>query len=125
MGFFDAFLNDKTNPWPGHILKSINQFEIILKASFSVPQLIFKHSTRCNISHIVKSDFISNYGFSSDDFGLWHLDLLAYRNVSNAIAQRLGVAHQSPQLIVIKNAEALKSASHENIRDVLLCKYLN
>ena len=26
----NAFLNDKTNPWPGHILKSINQFEIIL-----------------------------------------------------------------------------------------------
>ena len=58
MGLFDAFLNDKTNPWPGHVLESVNQFEIILKASFSVPQLIFKHSTRCNISHIVKSDFI-------------------------------------------------------------------
>ena len=125
MGLFDAYLNNKSNPWPGHILESMDQFKIILKASFSVPQLIFKHSTRCNISHIVKNDFIFNYGFSNKDFGLWYLDLLAHRAVSNAIAQRLGVLHQSPQLIIIKNAESIKSASHENIRDVLLSKYLN
>ena len=125
MGLFDAFVNDKSNLWPGHILETMDEFETILKASFSIPQLIFKHSTRCNISHIVKNDFISNYGFSSDDFGLWHLDLLAHRTVSNAISQQLGVVHQSPQLIVIKNGKALKSASHENIRDVLLSKFLN
>lgn len=125
MGLFDAFVNDKSNLWPGQILETMDEFETILKASFSIPQLIFKHSTRCNISHIVKNDFISNYGFSSDDFGLWHLDLLVHRTVSNAISQQLGVVHQSPQLIVIKNGKALKSASHENIRDVLLSKFLN
>lgn len=80
MGLFDAFVNDNSNLWPGHTLETMDEFETILKASFSIPQLIFKHSTRCNISHIVKNDFISNYGFSSDDFGLWHLDLLAHRN---------------------------------------------
>ena len=125
MGLFNTFLNDKSSLWPGHTLKTMDEFDTILKASFSIPQLIFKHSTRCNISHIVKNDFISNYGFSSDDFGLWYLDLLAHRTVSNAIAQHLGVAHQSPQLIVIKNGKALKYASHENVRDVLLGKFLN
>ena len=125
MGLFDAFVNDKSNLWPGHTLETMDEFETILKASFSIPQLIFKHSTRCNISHIVKNDFISNYGFSSDDFGLWHLDLLAHRTLSDAIAKHLGVVHESPQLIVIKNGKALKSASHEKIRDVLLSKFLN
>ena len=125
MGLLDAFVNDKSNLWPGQILETIDEFETVLKASFSIPQLIFKHSTRCNISHIVKNDFISNYGFSSDDFGLWHLDLLAHRTLSDAIAKHLGVVHESPQLIVIKNGKALKSASHEKIRDVLLSKFLN
>ena len=125
MGLFDAFVNDKSNLWPGHTLETMDEFETILKASFSIPQLIFKHSTRCNISHIVKNDFISNYGFSSDDFGLWHLDLLAHRTLSDAIAKHLGVVHESPQLIVIKNGKALKSTSHEKIRDVLLSKFLN
>ena len=125
MGLFDAFVNDKSNLWPGHTLETIDEFETILKVSFSIPQLIFKHSTRCNISHIVKNDFISNYGFSSDDFGLWHLDLLAHRTVSNTIAEHLGVVHQSPQLIVIKNGKTLESASYENINNLLLSEFLN
>ena len=125
MGLFDAFVNDKSNLWPGHTLETMDEFETILKVSFAIPQLIFKHSTRCNISHIVKNDFISNYGFSSDDFGLWYLDLLAHRTVSNAIAEHLGVVHQSPQLIVIKNGKTLESASYENINNLLLSEFLN
>lgn len=54
----------------------------------------------------------------NDEFYL--LDLLAYRNLSNDIAERFGVQHQSPQLIVIENGKAIRSVSHQSInKDVI------
>jgi bacillithiol system protein YtxJ len=43
------------------------------------------------------------------------LDLIEYRSISNEIASRFGVVHQSPQMIVLKNGKAVYDASHESI----------
>ena len=125
MGLFDAFFRDEKNVWPGPKLEHMAQFDMLMTNSFSTPQLIFKHSTRCSISRFVLNAFIANYGYSPQDFGAWYLDLLVYRSISNRIAQRLDVVHESPQLIVIKNGKTLESASHENINNLLLSKFLN
>ena len=124
MGLFDAFFRDEKNVWLGPKLEDMAQLDILMTNSFSTPQLIFKHSTRCSISRFVLNTFIANYGYSSQDFGAWYLDLLAYRSISNVIAQRLDVLHESPQLIIIKNGKTLESASHENINNLYLTKYL-
>ena len=124
MGLFDAFIRDDKNVWPGPKLEDMAKFNMLMTNSFSTPQLIFKHSTRCSISRFVLNTFIANYGYSSQDFGAWYLDLLAYRSISNVIAQRLDVLHESPQLIIIKNGKTLESASHENINNLYLTKYL-
>ena len=125
MGLFNTFFKNNDNLWRGNALESINQLEDLMNASFSTPQLIFKHSTRCNISRIVLDIFVSNYTFSSQNFGVWYLDLLVYRKISDTIAETLQVVHQSPQLIIIKNGIAIKSASHESVNDILLSNYLN
>ena len=124
MGLFDAFTRDEKNVWPGLKLDDMAKFDMLMTNSFSTPQLIFKHSTRCSISRFVLNTFIANYGYSPQDFGAWYLDLLAYRSISNVIAQRLDVLHESPQLIIIKNGKTLESASHENINNLYLTKYL-
>ena len=46
---------------------------------------------------------------------LYFLDLLAHRSISNEVAERFGVVHQSPQLIVIKDGKAVYDASHSDI----------
>ena len=125
MGLFDAFFRDEKNVWPGPKLEHMAQFDMLMTNSFSTPQLIFKHSTRCSISRFVLNVFIASYGYSSQDFGAWYLDLLEYRHISNMIAQRLDVVHESPQLIIIKNGKKLESASHENINNLLLSEFLN
>ena len=125
MGLFDAFIRDDKNVWPGPKLEDMAKFNMLMTNSFSTPQLIFKHSTRCSISRFVLNAFIANYGYSPQDFGAWYLDLLVYRSISNRIAQRLDVVHESPQLIVLKNGKTLESASHENINNLLLSKFLN
>ena len=46
----------------------------------------------------------------------WYLlDLLNYREISNAIANRYDVMHQSPQILVIKNGKVVYTASHDAI----------
>ena len=124
MGLFDAFFRDERNVWPGPKLENMEQFDMLMTNSFYSPQLIFKHSTRCSISCFVLNAFIANYGYSPQDFGAWYLDLLEYRPISNMIAQRLDVVHESPQLIIIKNGKAIENSSHENINNLLLSEYL-
>jgi len=55
---------------------------------------------------------------------VWYLDLIAYRNLSNAVADKWNIIHESPQLIVIKNGNAVYDASHnmivvKDVEDVL------
>lgn len=125
MGLFDGFLKNKTMDWPGSNLETMAQFEVLMATSFTVPQLIFKHSTRCSISRFVLNEFMSTYSFSEQDFGAWYLDLLSYRAISNAIAQQLDVTHQSPQLLVIKNGKVVAHASHEQVNSLQLSSFLN
>lgn len=124
MGLFDGFLTHKTMNWPGSSLETMAQLEGLMTASYTIPQLIFKHSTRCSISRFVMKELVFNYSFSEKDFGLWYLDLLAHRPISDAIAQQLEVIHQSPQLLVIKSGKAIAHAAHENVNKLLLTEYI-
>lgn len=126
MGIFNSLFNSETQEsnWPGQQLESANQLEVIISSSFKTPQLIFKHSTRCSISRFVLADFTAHFGYSSNEFGAYYLDLLSYREISNAIAQQFEVQHQSPQVILIKNGKAIAHASHEGINELQLSKFL-
>ena len=49
---------------------------------------------------------------------LYFLDLLQHREISNAIEKQFMVKHESPQLIVIENENAVKSASHYEVLEL-------
>ena len=46
---------------------------------------------------------------------LYYLDLLQNRDISNEIAARFKVNHESPQMIVIKNGAVVHHDSHHSI----------
>lgn len=96
-------------------LENIEELDTIEKDSFEKPIAIFKHSTTCGISRMVWNQFQKQYNISNEQMDLYYLDLLAHRGISNAIASRFEVTHQSPQLIVIKEGKAVYNASHESI----------
>lgn len=91
------------------------QVESILVTSQNKPALIFKHSTRCSISAKSLAGFEKNWKMNDEDCDLYFLDLLTFRAVSNKVAERSGVAHQSPQVIVIYEGQAVYSSSHQAI----------
>ncbi len=107
-------------------LNSVEQLDEISRESQQNPVLIYKHSTRCNISRTALDRLERNYK-QEETKGLkaYFLDLLSYRDVSNAVAQKFGVEHESPQAILIKNGKAVYSASHFEIDYRSILKQLN
>jgi bacillithiol system protein YtxJ len=87
--------------------------DLIKENSFNRPQLIFKHSTRCSISSMAKNRLDRSEVPVGIEFH--YLDLIAHRNLSNSIAEIFNVAHESPQVLLIKNGECVYDESHSGI----------
>ena len=97
-------------------LTSIDQLEELENSSRENPVLIFKHSTRCGTSRVTLDRLQRNHKPGEmEDVKKYFLDLIAHRDVSQAIAQKFEVEHESPQAIVIKHGKATYSASHFEI----------
>lgn len=94
-------------------LSSIHQLDEIVVQSQVAPVVLFKHSTRCAISHMVKSRLDRSEGIAGIDF--YYLDLLQHRNISNEIAVRFEVHHESPQIIIIAQGRCVYDESHNAI----------
>jgi bacillithiol system protein YtxJ len=123
MGFFDKIFNSekgtnkadiKTVPWIQ--LTQIETLDEITEISKNQPVVILKHSTSCGISRMVLKQFEQSYDLKDEQIKLYFLDLLAYRDISNKIASRFNVPHQSPQLLVIKEGKVVFDASHSSIQ---------
>ncbi|MFC4873863.1 bacillithiol system redox-active protein YtxJ [Negadavirga shengliensis] len=97
-------------------LDNISQLSTIREESKEKPVLIFKHSTRCSISSMAWNRIERSWNAEdSEKISPYFLDLISYREISDAIAREFNVAHASPQVIVIKNGEAIYDNSHMGI----------
>ena len=81
-------------------LNSVEQLDLIHEVSFVKPQVIFKHSTTCSISNMAFARFERSAAPDTIDF--YYLDLLNFRAISNSIAEKFKVHHESPQVILLK-----------------------
>ena len=106
-------------------LATPDQFDALLEASRQRPIAIFKHSGACGTSAQAFDEleaFLADGGSGAD---VYLLDVLANRQLSQAISTRFHVRHESPQVLVIRNAEVRWHGSHfrvtaENVRKALL-----
>ena len=111
----------KLIPW--NRLTSVNQLIEIEKESFHQPIAIFKHSTRCGTSSMALRQFESQFETDNTSVKLYFLDLLSFKDISNEIAIRFQVFHQSPQLIVLKDGNTIHHSSHYQIDADLLKQF--
>lgn len=100
-------------------LTDIAQLLEVTAISSEKPVVIFKHSTRCSISRMALKQFEREYDLN-ETVDAYFLDLIAHRDISNEIASRFNVYHESPQLILIKNGQAVYDVSHSDIDAVAL-----
>ena len=96
-------------------LESVDQLHNLIKNSKTRTKVIFKHSTRCGISRMALNNFERSYEKLDQNVTYYLLDLLNHRDVSDAIATELKVAHQSPQVIVVRDGLVVHTESHHGI----------
>lgn len=98
-------------------LKSEVEVDGLVELSNLHPVLILKHSTRCSISSMVLNRLEREAPAPMDARGYhaFYLDLIQFRSVSNWIAQKFGVEHESPQVIVLDRGKVVYQASHTAI----------
>lgn len=104
-------------------LTDLGQLNEIIQESVDKPVLLFKHSTRCGVSRMTLKQFESEYDLA-DRVIPYFLDLLEYRSLSNEVAQRFAIEHQSPQVLLIRNGQAVYDASHSAIAVDSLRRYI-
>ena len=108
----------KIIPW--NRLTSVDQLNVLDKESHSQPIAIFKHSSRCGTSSMALRQFEKQFSLENKNVKLYFLDLISFRDVSNEIAIRFQVFHQSPQLIILKEGNTIHHSSHYQIDAGLL-----
>ncbi len=90
-------------------LDSIQKLDALIAGSHTTPVFLFKHSDTCGIS----ADILEQLGAIDGDINI--IVVQSDREVSNAVAERLGIRHASPQAFVIKDGKPVYHATHYGI----------
>jgi len=112
-------------PWKD--LMSAEGLDSAIEDSKARTVVLFKHSARCGISSMAldrlnNSEELAN---QEDNVDFYYLDLLTHRPISNQIARRLDIEHQSPQIIVLQNGKVKYHDSHGGIQAAELLKQIS
>ncbi|MNI22933.1 hypothetical protein D3C73_764980 [compost metagenome] len=102
-------------------ISSVEELRRAIEGSADHPLLLFKHSTRCPISsgaHHQMENYLQDHPNEEITYGLIYV--VEDRSVSNEAAELLGVKHESPQVLLVKNGQAVWHTSHSNITSVNL-----
>lgn len=94
-------------------LTTVEQFDALLADSHAAPVVLFKHSPTCGTSAMA-FDELSDL-LEADGVQIHLLDVLRSRPVSQAVAARLGVRHESPQVFVLQAGTVRWHGSHYRV----------
>ena len=97
-------------------LKGLEQVKQIKQESSQKPVLIFKHSTRCNVSR-TSLDRLDRQWQDAEmaETKVYVLDLLRHHELSRELAAQFNVEHESPQILLIRNGASILDLSHFQI----------
>lgn len=95
-------------------LTTIENYDSLKELSAAAPVLILKHSTACPRSAEAHAQF-TKFVFDRKFENAAILDLLAYRSVSNHIAEDTGIQHESPQVFLFVSGKPVWHAHHWNV----------
>ena len=86
-----------------------------LDAAFQAPvAVLLKYSTTCPISANARRE-ITSFASSHPDQPVFGIDVHRARELSVAVAERLGVEHESPQLFILRDGARVYTATHWDI----------
>ena len=93
-------------------LECEEDLEAVLAAELA---LIYKHSPRCAQSLFARRQ-VKRFVELNPGVPIYMIDVVGNRDVSDAVARRVGVRHESPQVILLRRGGPLWHASHGGVR---------
>ncbi len=99
-------------------IDTIEKLDALIAASADRPVFLFKHSDTCGISsHMLE--------MLDDIDGSINMIVVQYdREVSNAVVERLGIRHASPQAFILRDGKPIYHATHYGIDQDEIAKHL-
>ena len=81
-------------------------------------KIIFKHSYKCPVSLRAKQEMDGFLKNNTAEIEFEMIDVIGSRQRSNEMAEKYGIRHESPQVIIVDdNDKVLWTASHREIRE--------
>ena len=93
-------------------LLGMDELDRALAASDERPLLLFKHSFTCGVSAEALDELVAHLHEGRADATYAMITVQTHRDVSNAVARKLGVRHETPQALLIRDGRVVWSASH-------------
>lgn len=103
----------------------IAALEAAIAESRERPVVLFKHSRSCGISCEALEELYSHLEDRPGGAGYHMITVQSHRRVSDETALRLGVRHETPQVIVLKDGQPVWNASHFRITAAELKRVLS
>jgi bacillithiol system protein YtxJ len=98
-------------------LNHVEDLDRVLSESHTRPLLLFKHSFSCGVSAEALDELIDHLnadiiaaGVPDPRYAI--VTVQTHREVSNAVSSKLGVRHETPQALLIRDGRVVWSASH-------------
>ena len=118
MGFLNKLFGKGTEETDWVQLESEDAVEEVFAASEGRVQLILKHSQSCAVSFFAKQNLDSVPLEEWPEMDRSMVEVVRFRPISQYIAQKTSVRHESPQVLVIANREVIFHASHSEVNKV-------
>ena len=105
-------------------ISETSEIDKIVDKSKDKLQVLFKHSTACPISRMSYEKMKNEYKLTNEEADLYYIGVIESRPVSNYIAEKLSVQHESPQMIVVKDGKQVFNESHLMIDPSVLSSFI-
>ena len=96
-------------------INEVEKFERLLAASGKRTLLIFKYSATCGTSAQALDELFAHLNEHPADATYAIVTVQTHLDVSNAIARILGIRHETPQALLIRDGRVVWSASHYRV----------
>lgn len=98
-----------------HALTRSEDIDRVVEESRVRPVVLLKHSLTCGTSEYAYDEVLEWLASPQGALGAYLIDVRADRVVSRELANRFGIRHESPQLLLLDHGEVRWSASHYRV----------
>src|SRR3954465_5610968 len=97
-------------------LVDVQSLDAAIAESRERPVLLFKHSRYCGVSCEALDELQSHIDARGDDDAAYKvITVQTHRSVSDAVVERFGLRHETPQAILVRDGRVVRNASHFRI----------